>query len=65
MKPKDRQIPTIEEYYELQLQLRPVVSETYPQRRGNRTGTGHPAALRDELIDLIGNRVHKSTTTLH
>ena len=62
MKPKDR-IPTIEEYYEMQLQLRPVVSES--QRNWNRSRAEHHSALRAEIIDLIGNRVCKPTTTVH
>ena len=63
MKPKDRMFPTIGEYY--QLQLRQVVSESYPQRRWNRSGAGRDSALRAGFVDPIGDRVYKSTTTRH
>ena len=35
MKPQDRVYPTIDQYYQLQLQ--PVVAESYPQQRWNRS----------------------------
>ena len=63
MKPKDRMFPTIGEHD--QLQLRQVVSESYPQRRGNRSGADAHFALRSEVIDPIGDRVCKSTSTRH
>ena len=63
MKPKDRMFPTIDEH--CQLQLREVVSESYPQRRWNRSDADRNCALRAEVIDPIGDRVCKSTTTRH
>jgi hypothetical protein len=63
MKPKDRMFPTIGEHY--QLQLRQVVSESYPQRRWNRSGADRHFALRAGVVDPSGDRVCKSTTTRH
>jgi hypothetical protein len=63
MKPKDRMFPTLEEYS--QLQLRQVVSEPYPPRRWNRSGADRHFALCAEVVDPIGDRVRKSTTTRH
>jgi hypothetical protein len=63
MKSKDRMFPTLGEDY--QLQLRQVVSESYPQRRRNRSGADHHVALRAEVVDPIGDRGCKSTTTRH
>jgi hypothetical protein len=63
MKPKDRMFPTIDEHY--QLQLRQVVSESYPQHRWNRSGPGHDSALRAGFVDPIGDRDHESTPTRH
>jgi hypothetical protein len=63
MKPKDRMFPTIDEQY--QLQLRQVVSESYPQRRWNRSGADRQFALPAEVVDPIGDRVCKSTITRH
>jgi hypothetical protein len=63
MKPKDRMFPTLGEQYELQ--LRQVVSESYPQRRWNRSGADRQIALRAEVVDPTGDRVCKSTTTRH
>lgn len=63
MKPKDRMFPTIDEHY--QLQLRQVVSESYPQRRGNRSGAERHFALSAGVGDPMGDRVCKPTTTRH
>jgi hypothetical protein len=63
MKPKDRNFPTIEEYYQLRLQ--PVVSETYPQRRGNRSGADRQFALRAGVVDSTGDRIGTPTMTRH
>jgi hypothetical protein len=63
MKPKDRMFPTIEEHY--QLQLREVVSESYPQRRWNRSGADRQFALRAGVADPVDDRVCESTTTRH
>jgi hypothetical protein len=63
MKPKDRMLPTIDEHY--QLQLRQVVSESYPQRRGNGPGADRQFALRAGIVDSVADRVWKSTTTRH
>ena len=63
MKPKDRMYPTIDEHY--QLQLRPVVSESYPQRRWNRSGAERHFALGAEVVEPMGDRVCKSTPTRH
>jgi hypothetical protein len=63
MKSKDRMFPTLGEDY--QLQLRQLVSESYPQHRRNRSGTDRHVALRAEVVDPIGDRVCKSTTTRH
>jgi hypothetical protein len=63
MKPKDRMFPTIEEHY--QLQLRQVVSESYPQRRWNRSGADRHFALRAGVVDSMGDLDCKSTTTRH
>jgi hypothetical protein len=60
MKPKDRMFPTIGEHYQLQLQ--PVVSESYPQRRWNRSGADRHSALRAGIVDPMGDRGCKSTT---
>ena len=59
MKPKDRMFPTIGERYELRLQQ--VVSESYPQRRWNRSGADRDFALRAGLVDPIGDRGCKPT----
>jgi hypothetical protein len=59
MKPKDRMFPTIGDHY--QLQLRQVVSESYPQRRWIPSGADRRAAV----VDPIGDRVCKSTATRH
>jgi hypothetical protein len=63
MKPKDRMFPTIGEHY--QLQLRQVVSESYPQRRWNRSDADGRSALRAGVVDPIGDQVCKSSTTRH
>jgi hypothetical protein len=63
MKPKDRMFPTSSEHY--QLQLRQVVSESYPQRRWNRSGADRHSALRAVVVDPIGDRVCKPTNTRH
>jgi hypothetical protein len=63
MKPKDRMFPTIDEHYQLQLQ--PVVSESYPQRRWNRSGADRRFALSAGVVNPIGGQVCKSTTTRH
>ena len=63
MKPKDRMFPTIDEHYQLQLQ--PVVAESYPQRRWNRSGADRNVALHAGVVDPTGDRVCKSTTTRH
>ncbi len=65
MKAKDPKYPTIEEYYQLQLQ--PVVSEPYPQRNVNRSGSDRSRQY-PRLADVaepIGGAVSKSTNTLH
>jgi hypothetical protein len=62
MKPKDRMFPTIEEHY--QLQLREVVSESYPQRRRNRPEERR-FAFGAEVIDPVGERVRESRITRH
>ena len=59
MKPKDRMFPTIGEHD--RLQLRQVVSESYPQRRWNRSGDRH-FALRAGVVDPSGDQACKSTT---
>jgi hypothetical protein len=63
MKPKDRMFPTLEEHY--QLQLREVVSESYPQRRWNRSGAERDFALRAGVVDSMGDQDCQSTTTRH
>ena len=63
MKPKERMFPIIDEHY--QLQLREVVCESYPQRHWNRSGADRHFALRAEVVDPIGERVCKFTTTRH
>jgi hypothetical protein len=63
MKPKDRMFPSPNEHYRLQLQ--PVVSEPYRQRRRNRSDADRQIALRAEVGDSVGDRVCKSTTTRH
>ena len=63
MKPKDRMFPIPDEHYQLQLQ--PVVSEPYRQRRWNRSDADRQIALRAEVGDLMGDRVCKYTTTRH
>jgi hypothetical protein len=63
MKPKDRMFQTLGEQY--QLQLRQVVSESHPQRRWNRSGADRHFPLSAEVVDPIGDRVCKSTTTRH
>ena len=61
MKPKDRMFPPIGEHY--QLQLRQVVSESHPQRRWNPSGADRHFAVRAEVVDPMGDRVCKSTTS--
>jgi hypothetical protein len=63
MKPKDRMFPTIGEQYQLQLQQ--VVSESNPQRRWNRSGADRHFDLPAGVVDPLGDRVSKSTTTRH
>jgi len=63
MKPKERMFPTLEEHY--QLQLREVVSESYPQRRWNRSAEDRHLALGAGAADAMGDRDCKSTTTRH
>jgi hypothetical protein len=63
MKPKDRKFPTIDEHY--QLQLRQVVSESYPQGRWNRSGADRQFGLHAGVVDPIDDRVGTSTTTRH
>jgi hypothetical protein len=63
MKPKDRMFQTIGEHH--QLQLRQVVSESYPQRRWNRSGADRHFAVRAGVVEPIGDEVCKSTTTRH
>ena len=63
MKPKDRMFPSMDEPY--QLQLRQVVTESYPQRRWNRSGADRHFALLPGVVDPIGDRVCKLTTTRH
>ena len=64
MKPKNQMLPTIDEHYQLQLR-QVVVSESYPQRRGNGPGADRQFALRAGIVDSVGERVWKSTTTRH
>jgi hypothetical protein len=65
VKTKDRKLPTIEEYYQLQLQ--PVVAEPYSQRRWNRSGaaTARAGAVDFTTLDLTGDRTCKPTITVH
>ena len=63
MKPKERMFPTIDEHY--QLQLREVVCESHQQRHWNRSGADHHFALHAGVVDPIGERVCKFTTTRH
>ena len=63
MKPKTPKYPTIDEYY--RLQLREVVSESYPQRRGNRAGAASQFAFRAETIDSVSDQARASTVTRH
>ncbi len=59
MKTKDRMYPTIEEYYQLQLQ--PVVSEPYPRRN---LGPSR-FAPRPQAVESSADRGSKSTNKLH
>ncbi len=63
MKPKDRMFPTIDEHYQLRLQ--PVVSESYPKQRENRSAAQRRAALGTGFVDSVAERICKSATTLH
>jgi len=63
MNPKDRKFPTLDEHY--QLQLRQVVSESYPQGRWNRPDADRQFALCAGVVDPIDDRVGTSTTTRH
>ena len=63
MKPKDRMFPTIEEHY--QLQLREVVSESYPQRRRNRPDAERRFAFGTGVVDPVGDRMREPGITRH
>jgi hypothetical protein len=63
MKPKDRKFPTVDEYY--QLQLREVASESYPQRRWNRSGVDRQFGFRAGVVGPVHDLLVKSTTTRH
>ena len=63
VKPKDRKFPTPDEHYQLRLQ--PVVSESYPQRRWDRSRDDRPFAAGAGIADQGFDRVCKSTFTRH
>ena len=63
MKPKDWKFPTIGEHYQLQLQ--PVVSESYPQGSRNRSRADRRFVLGAAIVDPMSDRTYESASTRH